>query len=95
MASSHLDVGALAVRAVLENELLQIEEGPFVVHPLSDLHDRRPCVVRESSGAVLALLISHDEGNRHGLLKDGPVADLLLHREFELETPTVRLRPDP
>lgn len=66
--SSHLDVGALAVRAVLENELLQVKESPLVVHPLPDLYHCRPRIVRESSGAVVALLISHDEGNRHGLL---------------------------
>ena len=83
------------MRAVLENKLLQIEEGPLVVYPLSDLHHRRPRIVRERSGAVVALLISHDEGDRHGLLKHCPVADLLLHRELELEPPTVRLRPYP
>ena len=66
--SSHLDVGALAVRAVLEDELLQVEEGPLVVDPLPDLYHRRPRIVRESSGAVIALLVAHNESNRHGLL---------------------------
>ncbi len=36
-ARTHLDLQRLGVRVVLEDELLQVEEGPLVVHALPDL----------------------------------------------------------
>lgn len=80
---------------MLENELLQVEEGSLVIHSLPDLYHRSPSIVRERCSAALALLVSQNKGDRHGLLEDGAVTDLLLHCDFELETSTVWLRPDP
>lgn len=83
------------MRAVLEDELLEVEKRSLVIHPLSDLNYRRPRVVRERGGAALALLIPHDESDHHNLLQDGAVAHLFLDGEFELETSAVRLCPYP
>lgn len=95
LTKADLNIRTLAVRVVLENQLLQVEKRSLVVHPLSDLHNRRPSIVRECSGAVVTLLIPHDESHHHRLLQHRAIANFLLHREFQLETPTVRLCPDP
>lgn len=92
---AHLNIRTLAVRAVLEDQLLQVEKRSLVVHPLSDLHNRRPSVVRERGGTVVTLLIPHDESDHHRLLEHCTIANLFLHREFQLETPTVGLCPYP
>lgn len=92
---TYLDVCALAVRTVLEDELLQVKESPLVIHPLPDLHDRCPCVVCECRGAVIALLVPDDEGNDHCLLQDSPVPNLFLDGELKLQTPTMGFCPDP
>lgn len=53
---------------MLEDELLEIEKGPFMVHSLSDLYDCSPRVIRESRGAVVTLLIPYNKRHHHGLL---------------------------
>jgi hypothetical protein len=83
------------VSIVLEDQLLQVEEGALVINTLSYLHYSFPGVVSEGGLAVHALLVPHDELYDEGLLQDGTVLHLLLHSELQLQPAAVRFSPDP
>mmetsp|Transcript_1013 Transcript_1013/g.2515 ORF Transcript_1013/g.2515 Transcript_1013/m.2515 type:complete len:539 (+) Transcript_1013:278-1894(+) len=90
-----LDLEALFVRAVPDNELLEVEEGTLVRHMLPDLNAGRPRVgVGVGAVAVQAHERLHDVLHLERLLQDGAVQDLLLHRQLGLQPSRVRLRPD-
>jgi hypothetical protein len=61
---------------VLENELLEVEEGSLVVDLLSDLYDGAPGVFRCELCAVRALRVGDDELDLKDLLQDSRREDL-------------------
>jgi hypothetical protein len=67
------DVKALLGRVVLDDELLQEEEGALVVDALSDLDLRHPEMGSVGLLAVVALQVHDDELNHETLLQEGPV----------------------
>ena len=70
------DLHSLVMGLVLEHDLLEEEEGLFVLDLLSHLDDRVPGVVRVLRLAVGALLVVHDEGRYEGGLDVDVLDDL-------------------
>lgn len=89
-----LDVDGILVCSVLQNRLLEIQERPLVRHLLSHLHAGSPCVVCVALCAIRALVVVLCVFHFEALLHDGAVTDFRLHRDLDLDTPRMRLRPD-
>lgn len=89
-----LNVDGVLVGAMLEDELLEVEESALVRDLLADLDDGAPGVVRVRLCAVGALVVVLDVLDLERLLHDGALGDLLLHRDLDLDAPGMRLRPD-
>ena len=85
--------GGLSVGAVLEDELLEKEEGLLVGNVLAHLGDGVPRVFREGTLAVGALLVGDAELHDHALLEAHAEVRVLLQRELDLDALRVRLRP--
>jgi hypothetical protein len=88
-----LDADGVGVRVVLEDELLEVEEGALVIDLLARLHDGLPRVIGEAGRASRALHHLHDELDDEHLLEDGRREDLLLHGDLHLEPSRVSLGP--
>eukprot|EP00966_Prymnesium_polylepis_P189709 4395626-Prymnesium_polylepis.1 len=88
------DVRRVRVRRVLQDELLEPQEGALVRHLLPHLDDRRPRVLRLAPLAVGALLVAQDIFDDERLLQHRTGDHLLLDRQFQLDPARVRLRPD-
>ena len=93
--SEGFDAQTATVGTVLEDELLQVEEGTLVVDALPDLDQTLPAALTELGLTFDALLIPNDEHNDKTLLQDGTCLDLLLDRETDLEAHGMRLGPNP
>lgn len=89
-----LDVDALVVRAVLEDELLEQEERLLVLDLLAHLDGRLPRVRRVAALARVALLVLEHELNAEDLLQLDAVKHLLLDRQLDAQATRVWLRPD-
>lgn len=85
-----LNAQALLRCVMLNDQLLQEEEGSLVVHSLSQLSLAHPGVRSPSLLAVVALQIIHYELNHEVLLKECSIHNFLLHSELDLESPGVR-----
>jgi hypothetical protein len=66
-----LDGDGVLLDAVLEDELLEEEEGPLVRDLLSDLDDRFPRVLGGEAGTVRALGVLDQELDLEYLFEDG------------------------
>mmetsp|Transcript_16845 Transcript_16845/g.43572 ORF Transcript_16845/g.43572 Transcript_16845/m.43572 type:complete len:248 (+) Transcript_16845:1099-1842(+) len=84
----------LAMRIILQDELLQHAQGPAVRHLLPNLDDGVPRVGCEGLLAILALLVDHLEFHDHGLLQHTGGSDLLLDGELHPDAHGVLLGPD-
>ena len=92
---AHLDdVDRVDVRAVLEDQLLEHQEGALVRDLLPHLRDGRPRVLRLAPLAAAALLVADDVLDDERLLHHGARHDLLLDAHLDLDPPAVRLGPD-
>ena len=92
---AHLDLDAIDVGSVLEDELLEEEEGSLVVHVLPQLDTRVPAVwVCIVPVAVEAHVPFDDVFDNEGLLEDGAVEDLGLDGQLDLQALGVGLGPD-
>jgi hypothetical protein len=89
-----LDIDCILVCAVLQNELLEVQECTFVGDLLAKLDGCAPGVVGETLLTIRALLCSDDVLNLEALLNDCTLESLLLNRKFDLHTTGVRLRPN-
>lgn len=89
-----LDVIAALMRAMLQNHLLQVEEGLLVRCPLTNLHNRVPCVARHASVTLVAHLILYNVVDLKYLLQYRRCEDLLLDGQLHFDALRVRLRPD-
>lgn len=89
-----VDVRAVLVGVVLEDELLEEQEGALVGDLLADLNASLPGVLGGETSTGGALTGLDDEGQDKGLLENGVGENLLLDRDLELDTARVRLRPD-
>jgi len=89
-----LDVDCIAVSAVLEDKLLEVEESTLVGDLLADLDDGAPCVVCETLLTIGALLVGLNELDFEGLLEDGSLESFLLDGDLQLDTTRVRFGPD-
>ena len=65
-----LDRQRVSIRAVLEDELLEVVERPLVVDLLPDLHQRPPRVLRRQPRAVGTLPVLDHELDLEDLLQD-------------------------
>lgn len=81
------------MRTVLEDELLEEEEGLLVLDLLADLDGRLPRVRRVAALARVALLVLQDELDGEHLLELDAVEDLLLDGQLDAQAPRVRLSP--
>lgn len=82
------------VRVVLENQLLQKQEGALVGHSLTHLHLTVPGVRGPSLLAIVALLVLHYELYAEGLLEQGTALNFLLYGKFDFDSARVRLGPN-
>mmetsp|Transcript_5818 Transcript_5818/g.12669 ORF Transcript_5818/g.12669 Transcript_5818/m.12669 type:complete len:95 (-) Transcript_5818:410-694(-) len=81
--------------AMLQDELLEVEEGALVIDALTDLNERLPTALTELGLTFDALLIPNDEDHDEALLQDGAGLHLLLHREADLEAHGMGFGPYP
>jgi hypothetical protein len=79
---------------VLENHLLEEEEGSLVLDPLAQLHDCAPCMRCELFLAVFALHVVHHEFCDESLLDIRVVLDFFLDFELDFDSLAVRLSPN-
>jgi hypothetical protein len=79
---------------MFQDQLLQPQEGPLVRDLLPDLHRRLPRVLRRELGARRALACVHDKDEHESLLEDRIRQDLLLDRNFDLDSAGVGFCPD-
>mmetsp|Transcript_80799 Transcript_80799/g.142391 ORF Transcript_80799/g.142391 Transcript_80799/m.142391 type:complete len:420 (+) Transcript_80799:520-1779(+) len=86
---------AVLVHPVLQDQPLQEEERPLVVHPLPGLHPRIPHLLPRLVGLAGLAHLAHDDELYHCvLLDDGAGEYLLLHCQLHLQTLGVGLGPD-
>lgn len=78
---------------MLQDELLDQEEGLLVVDMLPDLHDCAPCVRGELLLAVITLHINLSKLSDEGLLHLGFIIELLLYGQLDLDALGMRLCP--
>lgn len=71
-----LDTDRVLVGVVLQDELLEVEEGALVVDLLADLDERSPSVLRGETGALGALRALDDVLDLEDLLQNGGREDL-------------------
>ena len=88
------DIESPFVRLMLEDELLQIEKGPLVVHTLSYLDLGDPSMWGVCHLAVITLLVVNDEFNLESLLQHRVMLDFFLHSQLHFDTSRVGLCPD-
>lgn len=81
-----LDVKAFFGCIVLNDELLEEEESPLVVNPLTDLHLSHPQVRCVCLFTITALLVCNDELDDEALLEECPIEYFLLHSELHFNT---------
>mmetsp|Transcript_36599 Transcript_36599/g.80161 ORF Transcript_36599/g.80161 Transcript_36599/m.80161 type:complete len:234 (-) Transcript_36599:269-970(-) len=91
---SLLQSDELLVHSVLDDQLLQSEQGPSVLGALPHLHATLPGVPRVALLAVRALLVVHTELHDHGLLNDDTGNSFLSEDHFHLELLRMRLGPN-
>ena len=89
-----LDVDRLFMRALLENELFEVQEGSLMWYFLPHLHYCAPGIVCIALGAVGTLSVLLHEFDFERLLKYRALKRLLLHRNLELDSPGMWLRPN-
>jgi hypothetical protein len=89
-----LDVDCVTMSAVLENQLLEVEESTLVGDLLANLDDGAPCVVCETLLTISALLVGLDELDFKGLLEDGALKSFLLNGDLQLDTARMGFGPD-
>ena len=89
------DLHGRGLRVLLENSLLEVEEGPLMADPLPHLDRRRPGEVLELLAAVRALLVPHDEFAIERFLEYRARGHLLLDGQSDFQSHGVGLRPYP
>lgn len=89
------DTETSTMSSVLENKLFQVQECSFVRYTLSNLNQRPPRALSKFSLTFDALLIPDDEHDGEGLLQNRSLLYFLLDCQPNLESHTVRLRPNP
>ncbi len=68
--TKRFDVCGLTVRIVLQNELLEPNEGAFMRHLLAKLDNGFPGQLRVHPGAVWTVLVAHHKLGDEDLLQD-------------------------
>ena len=89
------DLHRRGLRVLLEDGLFEVEEGSLVRNSLPHLDRGRPGEVLELLAAVRALLIAHDKFAIEGLLQYSSRSHFLLDGQSNLQSHTMRFRPDP
>jgi hypothetical protein len=89
------DLKTVRVGIVLQQDLLEIEEGSLVWDMLAYLHHGMPHTLSIKGLTSFALLISNHKLDDLCLLENGSVHDLLLDRQLDLQSQRVRFSPDP
>lgn len=84
----------LKMRAMLQDQLFQVQEGSLVISLLPNLYYGDPGVICETRCAIFTLLVLYGKFDDEDLLKDGRGKDFLLHSQLYLDSPGVRLCPD-
>ena len=82
------------LRAVIQDQLLQVQERPFMRDLLADLHQCLPRVLRRKLRAIRTLPVLHKVLDLEHLLEYRRRQDLLLDRERNAQSFRVWLSPD-
>lgn len=90
----HEKIWSSLVRIVLQDQLLQPQERPFMRDLLSDLHTRLPRVLRCEPRTSWALTCVDDERKDESLLQDGVGQNFFLDGDFDLDSAGMRFGPD-
>lgn len=88
------DVDGILVSTVLQDELLEVQEGSLVRHLLTQLYLGLPGVLGCQPGTVWTLTILNDVLDFERLLENRRGEDLLLYRQLDPEPLGVRFCPD-
>lgn len=88
------DTDGFLMSLVLENQLLQEEEGPLVDYPLADLDLTGPSVRCPRLLTIVALSIGNHKFNAKSLLKHRVILHFLLDSQLKLDSPRMGLRPN-
>tara|TARA_B110000971_G_scaffold193601_1_gene206624 strand:- start:147 stop:383 length:237 start_codon:yes stop_codon:yes gene_type:complete len=70
------------VGVVLQNGLLEVQEGALVVNTLAHLHQRLPAALAKLRLTLRALHVPNHENDQEGLLENDTLFDLLLDSEL-------------
>lgn len=89
-----LDVDGIFVRAVLQDQLLQVEERPLVRYFLPNLNDSSESMMGEAFHAVRTLLCSDHVFHLKCLLNDCALKCFLLNCDLDLDTARMGFGPD-
>ena len=79
---------------MFQDELFEVEKGPFVRNLLAHLYDGSPCIGCKTLGTIWTLVVRNDVFNFEGLLEDGPLKGFLLNGDFHFDSPRMGFRPD-
>lgn len=77
-----------------ENDLLQVQEGPFVMHSMSNLDLGDPSMRGVACFTVIALLVCYDEFNHKGLLKHRVMLHFFLNCYFDFNSSGMGFSPN-
>lgn len=88
-----LDVQTLGLHIVLQDQLLEEQKGPLVLHSLTNLHLANPKMWRKLLFAFVALQVLDYKFHHNGFFKHGVSHYFPLNSQFNLESTSVRLRP--
>lgn len=88
------NVKTLLSSVVLDDQLLEEEEGTLVVDSLSDLNLGNPQMRGVCLLAVIALLVGDNKLNDERLLQEGTIEHFLLDGELDLDSARMGLGPD-
>ena len=89
-----LDGDGVLLGSVLEDKLLEEEEGPLVGDFLSDLDEGLPCVLRGELCAIWTLAVLDEVLDLEDLFEDGCGEDLLLDGKRDTKAFGVGFCPD-
>lgn len=89
-----LNVDRILMGAILQDQLLEVEERPLVWHLLPNLNDGSEGMVGETLHTVRALLCGNDVFDLECLLDDGALEGLLLDGDLDFNAARVGFGPD-
>jgi hypothetical protein len=84
----------LLVSVVLQDQLLEEQEGSLVIDLLPDLHAGLPGILRGQPGTLRTLGTLYDKSKDESLLQDRSRQDFLLDDNLQLKSTRMRFGPE-